>query len=89
MNPPPIHASVDFRIWSRELRSTKVAQGFSGKHNESHVLLAACGREQAAFEDPHTRSGLFTGSLLRTLDLLGVYDLTYTALVHHLSMPPW
>ncbi|KAG5649950.1 hypothetical protein H0H81_001361 [Sphagnurus paluster] len=89
-NAPSIPAHCDARIISKDtVRGTHVAIGFSGKHHASHILLAACGREQAAYEDPRTNAGFFTTSLLRTLSTYKVHELTYTSLMHRLTMPKW
>ncbi|KAF5384355.1 hypothetical protein D9615_003158 [Tricholomella constricta] len=89
-NAPSIPSNCDEKIPSKDsARGISVAVGFSGKHHASHVLLAACGREQVAYEDPRTNSGIFTTSLLRTLSALKVDDLTYTALMHRMAMPKW
>ncbi|TFK31409.1 caspase domain-containing protein [Crucibulum laeve] len=90
-NAPRMPAGCDRRIWSRGsgTRSIGVAQGFSGKFHASHVLLAACGRDQSAYEDPKTGSGLFTQALLKILGGHDIEDLTYTSLMHKLNMPTW
>ncbi|KAF8056952.1 caspase domain-containing protein, partial [Lyophyllum atratum] len=89
-NAPSIPPNCDEKILSKDsTRGAAVAQGFSGKHHASHVLLAACGRQQVAYEDPRTNSGIFTSGLLRTLSALNVNDLTYTNLMHRLAMPRW
>jgi len=88
-NLPPIDPDIDSKIISHDSRSGGISQGFSGKFYGSHVLLAACGRDEVAYEDPRKGGGLFTYSLLKTLSSSGVHDLTYTALMHSLSMPKW
>ncbi|RDB28119.1 putative WD repeat-containing protein C2E1P5.05 [Hypsizygus marmoreus] len=89
-NPPPIPLGCDSKILSRDsTRGVAVAKGFSGKHNASHVLLAACGREQFAYEHPRTKGGLFTASLLKTLSTSNLDSLTYTSLMDQLNMPIW
>lgn len=91
LNPPPLSANCDKGIWSRETgsRGVGVAEGFSGKFRASHVFLAACGRDQSAWEDPKSGHGLFTQSLLKLLEKRDVENLTYTSLMHNLKMPIW
>ena len=55
------------------------AAGFSGQNQESHIFLAACGREEVAFEDGNR--GLFTSRLMSVLQNHGHNDLTYLALM--------
>ncbi|KAG6809127.1 hypothetical protein H0H92_001457 [Tricholoma furcatifolium] len=74
---------------NNSVRGAGLAIGYAGKHHASHILLAACGREQVAYEDPRTNCGMFTSSLLKTLSKYNVSDLTYTALMHRLPMPIW
>jgi hypothetical protein len=91
LDPPPLSANCDKDIWSRETgtRGVGIAEGFSGKFHASHVLLAACGRDQSAWEDPKSGQGLFTQSLLKLLGRRDVESLTYTSLMHNLKMPVW
>lgn len=88
-NPPPIHPDIDRQILIRETRSAGTAHGFSGRFHASHVLLAACGRDQVAWEDAKSGHGMFTNGLLKILNSYGVDELTYTALMHKLGMPKW
>ncbi|KAF8153270.1 caspase domain-containing protein [Crassisporium funariophilum] len=88
-NPPPLNPNADRAIWSRGTRSGGIADGFSGKFHASHILLAACGRDQFAREDPRTKRGLFTYSLLKVLESNSIEDLTYTSLMHKMKMPKW
>ncbi|KAF9003400.1 caspase domain-containing protein [Cyathus striatus] len=88
-NPPGarLSANCDQKIWTRGTRSATVAQGFSGKYHASHVLLAACGRQQFANENTVTRRGVFTYALLEILNNSNLTDLTYTSLMHKLQLP--
>ena len=85
--PPKLKPTSDQSIWSRELRSGGIAAGFSGKFHGSHVLLAACGRDQFAFESPREHRGLFTMSLMKVLKSEEFNTLTYVSLMHKLRMP--
>ncbi|QRW19849.1 ICE-like protease (caspase) p20 domain protein [Rhizoctonia solani] len=46
----------------------------------SHVLLAACGHTERAYEDPKTKKGIFTDALLRLLKSRPITELTYKAI---------
>ena len=91
LNPPPLSANCDKGIWSHETggRGVGIAEGFTGKFRASHVLLAACGRDQSAWEDPKSGQGLFTQSLLKLFEKRNIESLTYTSLMHNLKMPVW
>ncbi|KAG2007359.1 hypothetical protein CC2G_015053 [Coprinopsis cinerea AmutBmut pab1-1] len=91
-NPPPISPQTDTEIITEDeettgTRSLSTAAGFIGKYNDSHVLMAACGREQSAYE--HEGKGLFTRQLLGVLQRSGSLTLTYDALLARLKMPAW
>lgn len=87
MNPPPISSDCDRNILVNEIRSASIAQGFSGRYHQSHVLLAACGRDQSAYEYSAKKHGLFTHFLLRALRKYNVDELTYSSLMHKLRIP--
>ena len=59
-------------------RSCIIANGFSGTS-----VLAACGREQKAYEDAN--GGVFTSHLIETL-INDFHTLTYTSLVHKMNL---
>ncbi|KAF8988246.1 caspase domain-containing protein [Cyathus striatus] len=91
-NPPNVthlSANCDQDIWSQYTRSVAVPQGLSGKYHASHVLLAACGRQQLAHEGRITRRGVFTNALLEILNNSNLEDLTYTSLMHKLQLPKY
>lgn len=93
VNPPPASAKSDQDFWTSDARGGRVGSGFSGKLHSSHVLLAACGREENAFEDPKTKRGYFTTHLLDVLESVDVRCLTYNSLIHKLNLTakcvPW
>ena len=64
-------------------RNSTIADGFSGKFNASHVLLAACGREQVARED--SKQGIFTSRLMQVFRDDDINKLTYTSLIHKMN----
>lgn len=88
-NPPPLSPDCDKNILMHDIRSAGIAQGFSGKFHQSHVLLAACGRDQQAWESKANGHGIFTMSLLKILTAGSIDNLTYTSLMHKLDMPIW
>jgi hypothetical protein len=51
--------------------------------------LAACGKEQFAYEHPTQPNGVFTYALMKVLNEISVESLTYTSLMHRLNMPKW
>ncbi|KAH6910781.1 hypothetical protein BKA70DRAFT_1424439 [Coprinopsis sp. MPI-PUGE-AT-0042] len=90
--PPPLSARVDKSIYaSADDRAARLslnpAGGFTGHFQDSHVLMAACGREQFAYEKDG--SGLFTQRLIFALETCGVLTTTYDGLLPRLSMPKW
>ena len=82
-NAPPINSSID----KKYLQMNTVPMEHSRRFRASHVLLAACGREQLAWEDPTTKSGIFTDHLLKILAGDDLETLTYRSLMDKLSMP--
>ncbi|KAF9440358.1 hypothetical protein P691DRAFT_767870 [Macrolepiota fuliginosa MF-IS2] len=88
-NPPSLRPDYDANITGALSRSAGGATAgvFSGKNMSSHVLLAACGREQSAYEHPKQPNGVFTHALMEVLNKSRVEELTYTSLMHRLNMP--
>lgn len=96
-NPPPLTAEPNTGSPNKELQSTaravRTASGFGGKFDRSHVLLAACGRDQHSIENkdgapPH---GIFTEALLKFLNnsRRRLDRETYVTLMKRLDMPDW
>ncbi|TDL22051.1 hypothetical protein BD410DRAFT_840169 [Rickenella mellea] len=85
LNPPAIIVK-DWHV-SSQSRGAAVAPGFGGQNQESHVLLAACGREELAWENPKTQRGLFTTALLEALSESDLCDLTYNTLFRKIHIP--
>ncbi|KAF8584894.1 hypothetical protein K439DRAFT_1633170 [Ramaria rubella] len=54
----------------------------------SHILLAACGSEELAYENKKLGRGAFTTALIETLLNVGVDKLTYTGLMDRLPNLP-
>jgi hypothetical protein len=86
-DPPPLRNSTDRDIWETDMSSDQDAERYSGRFRASHVLLAACGREQMAWEDPKSKRGLFTYNLLKILMSNDMETLTYRSLMDRLTMP--
>jgi hypothetical protein len=63
-----------------DTRGTFVAHGFAHQGLRSHVLLAACGSEELAYETEG--SGDFTAALLKTLKQYGAEKTTYKGCIH-------
>ena len=58
-DPPPIRHDYDAALLGQEIRGASPAAGFQGKYCQSHILLAACGRDESAFEKAEI-GGFFT-----------------------------
>ena len=87
-NAPPINSSIDKKyLQMNTIGESSVPVEHSRRFRASHVLLAACGREQLAWEDPTTKSGIFTDHLLKILAGDDLETLTYRSLMDKLSMP--
>ncbi|KAI9567999.1 caspase domain-containing protein [Boletus coccyginus] len=73
---------LDQDIW--RARSGKINPGFASHGLQSHVLLAACGENELAYEyDGH---GQFTTALLETLKTWAIDDLTYNEVLEHIHL---
>ena len=84
VDPPPIPANCDDTIWSNiPTRGASVSIGFVGQDRESHVLLAACSRDEGAWE--HEGRGLFTRALLKVLTGVSSNTLDYATLIRKLE----
>ncbi|KAG8734608.1 hypothetical protein FRC10_011615 [Ceratobasidium sp. 414] len=74
---PPLPVDIDLDILPKrsEKRHAVVAQGFVYQELRNHVLLAACGSEELAYETDGM--GDFTSALLKTLKQYGADRTTY------------
>jgi hypothetical protein len=70
-------------------RALRIASGFGNAHDHSHILLAACGKEQSAYELDDGSHGIFTSRLLKLFESGRLEEVTYETLMDHLDMPPW
>ena len=78
-----IPADLDDRIWSD--RAGCIPQGWAYHGLRSHVLLAACGEQEKAYErDGH---GQFTTALLTTLKKASINSITYAEALRHINLP--
>ncbi|KAG8795058.1 hypothetical protein FRC12_018354 [Ceratobasidium sp. 428] len=75
----PLPSGLDSKIIPRAL---KVPVRFSHTGIWSHVLLAACGASEVAYE--HKDRGVFTSALLAVLNAMNVDKLTYNELIKRL-----
>ncbi|TDL18811.1 hypothetical protein BD410DRAFT_842529 [Rickenella mellea] len=66
-------------------RGTGVPSAFMGQNQESHVLLAACGQTELAFEN--NKRGLFTRALLDALEKSDLRTITYKSLIRKIQIP--
>ncbi len=66
-------------------RAIKSVSKFAGTGRESHILLAACNRNQSACESQGR--GHFTTALLNVLEEYSLESLTYKTLMDLLVMP--
>jgi hypothetical protein len=82
---PPLPANCDEAIWSEvdPSRAASVSVGFLGQDRESHILLAACSRNELAWE--RAGRGLFTKALLKVLTEVGSKNLDYATLIRKLE----
>ena len=55
-------------------------------NHASHVLLAACGKNQSARECPHVKHGWMTAALLKLLKQVPIQNLTYDSLLSSLKI---
>jgi Caspase domain len=88
--PSNIPSSLDRHIWgdSEDSRSGRVASGFLYSGLKSHVLLAACGVEQSAFDDPILQGGVFTSAILSVLEATGTESITYAEALQRMDPLP-
>jgi hypothetical protein len=88
-DPPPLPAECDVNIWKHVPRHSKVASPFADQDRGSHVLLAACGRDEPAVEVTKAGvppQGLFTRALLKILNNTKISHLSYTSLMHFIKL---
>ncbi|KAG8794534.1 hypothetical protein FRC12_023743 [Ceratobasidium sp. 428] len=85
---PPIPADIDQNILPKksEARHAAIAKGFAYQELRSHVLLAACGSSELAYETDGV--GDFTGALIKTLKLYGADKTTYKGCIQRLPALP-
>lgn len=77
-----IPEDLDNDIWGG--RAGKIPHGLAYYGLRSHVLLAACGEKELAYE--HDGRGQFTTALLSTLKDCAASDLTYTEVLKRIHL---
>ncbi|KZV61919.1 hypothetical protein PENSPDRAFT_739635 [Peniophora sp. CONT] len=80
-----VDASYQSEHWGQR-SSLLAADAISGLR--SHIILAACGRNESAYENPATRRGYFTTAFLRVLEAAGTIPMTYAELIRRLGTLP-
>ncbi|KAH7337210.1 caspase domain-containing protein [Rhizoctonia solani] len=90
-NLPKLPASPDKDIIQDALSGSRdivdpASLGLSFKCIESHVLLAACGHGEVAFENGAEGYGYFSNALLKLLKNIKVDSLTYTGCMQRLPL---
>ncbi|KAG8679082.1 hypothetical protein FRC09_019273 [Ceratobasidium sp. 395] len=81
---PPLPADVDQELFqtATQTRHAFISKGFANQDLRSHVLLAACGSEELAYETDGI--GDFTAALLKTLKQFGADKTTYKGCIERL-----
>jgi hypothetical protein len=80
--PNDVPSDLDVKIWSDGQSGVAIAPGFQHHGLRSHILLAACGAKELAYEDQ--RKGVFTTALLELLSTVGAHNVTYANLLQRL-----
>lgn len=80
-----IPEDLDNEIWGG--RAGIIPHGLAYHGLRSHVLLAACGEKELAYE--YEGRGQFTTALLTTLKTSAVNDLTYTEVLKRMHLPKY
>ncbi|KZV73885.1 hypothetical protein PENSPDRAFT_682439 [Peniophora sp. CONT] len=84
-----ISASYQNEIWGGAVeRGLAKLDKFANGGLESHVVLAACGPDESAYEDFGTHEGRFTSAFLRVLKASGTDTMTYSELIRRLDNLP-
>jgi hypothetical protein len=85
--PNDVPSELDRHIWSEKNKpGVAIAPGFQYHGLRSHILLAACGAKELAYEDQGM--GVFTTELLKLLSKAGTRDITYANLLQLLPNLP-
>lgn len=77
-----IPADLDWEIWTG--RFGKVGTNFAHHGLQSHVLLAACGEKEFAYE--YEGRGQFTTALLEMLNSSAIDELTYSEVIERIHL---
>ncbi|KZT43296.1 hypothetical protein SISSUDRAFT_684576 [Sistotremastrum suecicum HHB10207 ss-3] len=83
---PAIEPACDMAIWGPRLSSARISSAFAGFENRgrsSHVLLAACRRDELAWEKEGR--GLFTRRLISLLREVDIARTDYASLIYKMG----
>ncbi|KAF8887012.1 caspase domain-containing protein [Gymnopilus junonius] len=82
-NPSPL-SDMDFPVERR--RDGDIIPASVGRNYQSHVMLAACGKNESAKECQHTQHGWLTAALLRLFNKVPIENFTYDTLLTNLEI---
>lgn len=82
-NPSPL-SDIDFPVERR--RDGDIIPASVGRNYQSHVMLAACGKNESAKECQHTQHGWLTAALLRLFNKVPIENFTYDTLLTNLEI---
>ena len=85
-NPAPLTVDPPPEEWVPRGADVDPKAAKANLNHASHVLLAACGKNQSAKECPHVRHGWMTAALLKLLGKVPIQSLTYTSLHNSLDI---
>ncbi|KZV76174.1 hypothetical protein PENSPDRAFT_680379 [Peniophora sp. CONT] len=83
-----ISSSYQRDIWVHSQRGVAYLPKFANAGLTSHVVLAACGPDESAYEDRIKHEGRFTSAFLSVLETAGTDTLTYAELIRRLDYLP-
>ncbi|VDB91742.1 unnamed protein product [Peniophora sp. CBMAI 1063] len=75
-------------LWASAQRGIPYMANFANTGLTSHVVLAACGPDESAYEDREKHEGRFTSAFLGVLENAGTDTLTYSELIGRLDNLP-
>ena len=83
-----ISPSLQKDIWIESYRGIAYLPKFANAGLVSHVVLAACGEDESAYEDRIKHEGRFTSAFLSVLEKSVTDTLTYAELIKRLDYLP-
>jgi len=75
--PNHVPSDLDLEIWNGAQSGVVIAPGFLHRGLRSHIVLAACGANEVAYEDKE--NGIFTVALLILLSVVDTQNVTYAS----------